>query len=162
LSPEEALYAAKRALGNASLIKEDVREIGAWAWLDRFRQDIAYAVRTFARTPGFTTVVILTLALGIGATTAMFSVVNAVLLNPLPFRNAGRLVVIWEKFVHSSPNDPPFADAYRDFEIWKRGSQSFERLTPATWNAGLQILTGAGPAREVAATLVGIGPCDQN
>jgi putative ABC transport system permease protein len=143
-------------LGNPALIKEDVREIGGWAWLDRFRQDVAYAARTFARTPGFTTVVILTLALGIGATTAMFSVVNAVLLNPLPFRNAGRLVVIWEKFVHGNPNDPPFADAYRDFETWKRGSQSFERLTPATWNAGFQILTGAGPAREVAATLVGI------
>jgi hypothetical protein len=122
LLPEEALYAAKRVLGNPALIKKDVREIGGWAWLDRFRQDVAYAARTFARTPGFTTVVILTLALGIGATTAIFSVVNTVLLNPLPFRNAGRLVVIWEKFVHGSPNDPPFAGAYRDFrglEEWK-------------------------------------------
>jgi predicted permease len=155
LMPEEAQYAAKRALGNAGLLKENLREIGRWVWLDQFRQDAVYAARTFARTPGSTAVVILTLALGIGATTAIFSVVNAVLLNPLPFRNADRLVVIWEKFVRS-PNDPPFADAYRDFEVWKKGSHSFERLTPAIWNAGPQVLTGSGPARIVVATHVGI------
>ena len=155
LSPEEARYAAKRALGNAGLLKEEVREMWGWAWLDRFRQDVAYAARAFARTPGFTTVVILTLALGIGATTAMFSVVDAVLLNPLPFRNPDRLVVIWETLVRS-PNDPPFFDTYHDFEVWKSGSQSFERLTPATWRTDGQILTGAGPARDVLAMPVGI------
>ncbi len=155
LIPEEAQYAAKRALGNAGLIKEQVRETWGWAWLDRFRQDFAYALRTFARTPGFTAVVILTLALGIGGATAIFSVVNAVLLHPLPFRNPDRLVVIWETFVRS-PNDPPFFDSYHDFEIWKSGSQSFERLTPATWRTDGQILTGAGPARDVFAMPVGI------
>ena len=155
LSPEEARYAAKRALGNAGSIKEDVRETWRWAWLDRFRQDVVYAARAFARTPGFTAVVILTLALGIGATTAMFSVVNAVLLHPLPFRNPDRLVVIWETLVRS-PNDPPFFDTYHDFEVWKSGSRSFERLTPATWRTDGQILTGGGPAREVFAMPVGI------
>jgi len=155
LLPEEARYAAKRALGNAGLLKEEVREMWGWAWLDRFRQDVAYAARAFARTPGFTTVVILTLALGIGATTAMFSVVDAVLLHPLPFRNPDRLVVIWETLVRS-PNDPPFFDTYHDFEVWKSGSQSFERLTPATWKTDSQILTGAGPARDVFAMPVGI------
>ena len=155
LSPEEAQYAAKRALGNAGLIREDVREMWGGAWLDRFRQDVSYAARAFTRTPGFTTVVILTLALGIGATTAMFSVVNAVLLHPLPFRNPDRLVVIWERFI-SNPNSPPVFDSYRDFENWKSGSQSFERLAPATWKAEGQILTGAGPAREVFAMPVGV------
>ena len=155
LLPEEARHAAKRALGNAGLIKEEVRETWGWAWLDRFRQDIAYALRTFARAPGFTAVVILTLALGIGGATAMFSVVNAVLLHPLPFRNPDRLVVIWETLVRS-PNDPPFFDTYHDFEVWKSGSQSFERLTPATWRTDGQILTGAGPARDVFAMPVGI------
>jgi len=156
LSPEEAEYAARRALGNAALIKEEVRDLWGWAKLDRFLQDLAYALRTFARAPGFTTVVILTLALGIGATTAIFSVVNAVLLHPLPFPNPDRLVVIWEKFV-SNPNSPPVFDSYRDFENWKSRSQSFERLAPATWKADGQILTGAGAAREVFAMPVGVG-----
>src|ERR1700722_9868236 len=125
LSPEEARYAAKRALGNAASLKEEVREMWGWASLDRLRQDVAYAIRAFGRAPGFTAVVILTLALGIGATTAIFNVVNAVLLHPLPFRNPDRLVVIWERFI-SNPNNPPVFDSYRDFENWKTGSQSFE------------------------------------
>jgi putative ABC transport system permease protein len=155
LSPDEAQYAARRALGNAALIKEEVRDTWGWGSLDRLRQDIVYAVRTFGRARGFTTIVILTLALGIGITTAIFSVVDAVLLNPLPFRNQDRLVVIFEKFVRS-PNDPPVADSYHDFENWRSGSQSFEQLTAATWNTGGQILTGAGLAREVLVMPVGI------
>ena len=85
----------------------------------------------------------------------MFSVVDAVLLHPLPFRNPDRLVVIWEKFA-SNPNSPPVFDSYRDFENWRSGSQSFERLAPATWKADGQILTGAGTAREVFAMPVGV------
>jgi putative ABC transport system permease protein len=155
LSPEEAQFAARRALGNVGFIKEEVRDMWGWVRLDRFRQDVAYAARSFARAPGFTTVVILTLALGIGATTAMFSVVNAVLLHPLPFQNPNRLVIIWEKFV-AHPDDPPVFDSYGDFENWKSASRSFERLAPATWRTDSQILTGAGPAREVFAIPVGV------
>ncbi len=155
LSPEEAQYAARRALGNAGVIKEEVRDAWAWTLLDRFRQDVAYAARSFVRKPGFTAVVVLTLALGIGATTAVFSLVNAILLNPLPFANPDRLVVIWEKFVRH-PDAPPFFDTYHDFEVWNRGSRSFERLVPATWKTDSRILTGAGPALEVFAMPVGI------
>jgi predicted permease len=156
LPPEEARYAAQRAMGNATSIKEEVRERWGWSWLFGFKQDAAYAARIFARARGFTAVVILTLALGIGATTAMFSVVNAVLLHPLPFRNPDRLVVIWEKFIRH-PDDPPVFDSYGDFENWKSGSQSFERLAPATWRTDEQtILTGAGPSREVVAIPVGV------
>jgi putative ABC transport system permease protein len=126
-----------------------------WARFDRFKQDVAYAARCFTRAPGFAAVVIVTLALGIGAATAMFSVVNAVLLHPLPFQNPDRLVVIWEKFVNH-PDDPPVFDSYGDFENWKTGSRSFERLAPATWRTDGQILTGAGPAREVFAIPVGV------
>jgi predicted permease len=156
LSPEEAQYAAKRALGNAGSIKEEVREAWGWASLDRLRQDVFYALRTFGRAPGFTAVVILTLALGISATTAVFSIVHAVLLNPLPFPNQDRLVAVFEKLV-SIPDDPPFFVSYHDFENWKSGSQSFERLTVATWNTGGgQILTGAGPTRDTLAMPVGV------
>lgn len=125
-------------------------------WLERLKQDLGYALRSFARTPGFTAIVVLTLALGIGATTAMFSIVNALLLHPLPYRNADRLVVVWEIQKHD-PNGPPVFDSYRDFEAWKSKSQSFERLAPATWASGQQIMTGVGRAREVLAMPVGIG-----
>jgi putative ABC transport system permease protein len=155
LSSDEARHTAQRALGNTGWIKEEVREMWGWAWLDRFRQDVAYALRGFARARGFTTVVVLTLALGIGATTAMFSLVDAVLLHPLPFRNPDRLVVIWEKFVRD-PSAPPVFDSYHDFENWKRASRSFKYLTAATWKFDGRILTGSGAARDVFAMPVGI------
>jgi len=126
-----------------------------WNWLEPSKQDLAYALRAFARTPGFTTVVIVMLALGIGATTAMFSIVNAVLLHPLPYRDPGRLVVIWEKLKRDT-NGPPVFDSYRDFQMWRGRSHSFEQLAPATWATGQQILTGVGRAREVLGQPVGI------
>ncbi|MBV8904571.1 MAG: ABC transporter permease, partial [Acidobacteriia bacterium] len=124
-------------------------------WFDQCRQDVSYAARTFTRAPGFALLVVLTLALGIGAASSMFSVVNALILHPLPFPNANRLVVIWEKFVNE-PDRPPVFDTYRDFENWQRGSHSFERMAPATWSTGGGVMTGAGPAREVLALPVGL------
>lgn len=124
-------------------------------WLERSKQDIAYALRSFARTPGFTATVIVTLALGIGATSAIFSIVNAVLLHPLPYPHADRLVVVWEKLTQDAKS-PPVFDSYRDFQTWKKESRSFEFLAPATWATGQQIVTGLGRAREVLAMPVGI------
>lgn len=155
LPSDEARYAAQRAFGNTTLIKETVRGLWICNWLERLKQDLGYALRSFARTPGFTTIVVLTLALGIGATTAMFSIVDALLLHPLPYRNADRLVVVWEIQKHD-PNGPPVFDSYRDYETWKSKSRSFERLAPATWATGQQIMMGIGRAREVLAMPVGV------
>ncbi len=155
LATEEARFRARRAFGNITLTKEAARGIWGWSSLERLKQDLAYAARTFARTPAFTAVVIVTLALGIGATSAIFSIVNAVLLHPLPYPNADRLVVIWEKLTRD-PKGPPVFDSYRDFQIWKSQSRSFERLAPATWATGGRILTGSGPARDVLAMPAGI------
>lgn len=119
------------------------------------RRDIAFALRSFARAPGYTAVVVATLALGIGATAAIFSIVNAVLLNPLPYRNAHRLVVVWERLL-KDPKAPPVFDSYADFEDWRRFSRSFERLAPATWATGGETLTGLGRARDVLALPVGL------
>jgi putative ABC transport system permease protein len=132
-----------------------MRRLWDWKPVEQSRQDIAYAVRTFARAPAFSTLVVLTLALGIGATSAVFSIVNAILLNPLPYPHAHRLVAIWEKLTRD-PKNPPIFDSYSDFESWKKHSNSFEMLAPATWATGQQIVRGAGPAREVLAMPVGI------
>jgi hypothetical protein len=101
LSADDAKRAAKRSLGSVELAKDLHRDARSFAWLDDARRDVLYAVRTFRRTPGFSLVAVLTLALAIGANTAIFSVVDQLLIRPLAYRDADRLVVI---------------DATRDYE----------------------------------------------
>lgn len=155
-SAEEAKHEARRAFGNPASIMEQVRDAQQWRWLDDLKRDLLHALRAFARTPGFTAVVIATLALGIGATSATFSIVNTVWLHPLPYPNADRLVAIWQT-PKRNPKAVPFFNSYRDFEVWKARSRSFDQLAPATWATGHQILTGSGPARDVLAMPVGPG-----
>ena len=92
LSGNEARYASRRTLGNVTLAREDARSVWIWPWLDSVRQDVAYAVRSLARNPGFSASVILVTSLGIGATTSVFGLVDGLLLKPLPVRDPDRLV----------------------------------------------------------------------
>ena len=96
MPPDEARYAALRTVGNMTHLQEQCRDQRGVNWLDDARRDVAYAIRTLWKSPGFAAVAILTLSLGIGATTAIFSLTKAVLLDPLPYRDANGLVRIVE------------------------------------------------------------------
>lgn len=123
---DEAGYAARRQFGNATLLKETSRDAWGWGPLERLAQDIRHSVRTLRNNPGFTAVAVLTLASGIGANTAVFSVVNAVLFRPLPFRDPGRLAMIWEKW-HKRGEERVVVSPLQ-FNAWKEQSRSFERM----------------------------------
>lgn len=124
-SPAEARAAAQREFGNVPLVEDVTRATWGWLWLERILQDVAYAFRQFRRAPGFAASVIGTLALGIAAATAMFTVVDHVLLRPLPYRDADRLVAI-NQFEPKSQLH--FGGLWQDIEQWEARSKSIEQF----------------------------------
>ncbi len=113
--------------------------------------DLQYAGRQMMKSPGFTVVAVLTLALGIGANTTIFSVVNGVLLNPLPYRDPDRLVVLF----HNKPNFVKGSISYLNFLDWQRDNKSFEAM--AAYRNGDAKLTGSGEAEDVKGEMVSAG-----
>jgi predicted permease len=141
---EEARYAAARAFGNGTAMKEQGREAWGWRWLEDFVGDLKFGARMLRKNPGFAATAILTLALGIGANTAIFSVVNAVLLQPLPYRDPGRLV--WAGEFNPNMNDE--ATPNPAFTNWALNNHTFESMG-AMGNGGPVTLTQAGAPEQV-------------
>ena len=110
LSREEATTAARREFGNVTLIKERSREVWQWPSIENFFMDVRYGLRMLAKNPGFTAVAVLTLALGIGATTAMFSIVDGAFLKPLPVSDPGQFVRIWMHAAQGANSGVSFPD----------------------------------------------------
>src|SRR5438552_344914 len=126
MSSEAARLDAQRRYGNTTLLKEDTRAVDIIGWLDECARDFRYALRMLQRSPGFTAVAVLTLALGIGANTAIFSVVDAILLRPLPYPEPERLVRVWESSIkHDSPRNVVNPLNFLD---WHDHAQSFESM----------------------------------
>jgi putative ABC transport system permease protein len=162
LASEEAAYAARRALGNTTQIKEHVRVAWGLQWLENLLQDVRYGVRQLRRNRGFAAAAVMTLALAIGANTAIFSVVEAVLLRPLPFRNPSRLLALHEgipklgfpKMDFSPPDFDVLADVQKSFsaigifhdeQVDISGQGEPERVMATRVSASLFPMLGVGP-----------------
>jgi predicted permease len=140
LSPEDARYAALRKFGNVTRMKEDTREVWSVVWLQELMQDIRYGLRMLRKSAGFTTVAVFTLALGIGASTAVFSVVNAVLLGHLPYKDPERLAMIWGTNPQRGANETPVSPG--DYFEWKQKNSTFQDIAASYDNE--VTLTGTG------------------
>jgi predicted permease len=131
LSPQEAHYAALRTFGNPALLRDQARSSWSWNWPEKFLRDLRYGVRTLTRSPGFALTAILVMALGIGATTSLFTIVRSVLLKPLPFRDPDKLVMVYEHFRAGTDGDGFNIVASADFNDWHQRTHGFENM--AAW-----------------------------
>jgi len=150
LPPEKARHAAQRSLGNTTLVKEDTRAMWRLAWLQPLWQDLRYGVRLLLKTPGFAAVAVLTLALGIGANTAIFSLVEGLMLKPLPYYKPDSLVVPATIFQRMKTDRG--SDSYSDILDWKAQTSLFEGV--ATFNTGYADVTGAEEPERIRALFV--------
>src|SRR5579872_1403350 len=140
LPVEEARFDAKRRFGNETSLKEASRDAWGWPAVERFFKDAGYGLRNMRRNPAFTALAVVTLALGIGANTAIFSVVDAILLRPLPYRDADRLVKIW-------PHRPLASVSKLEYVTLQERVRSVENLSAfTTWQF---TMTGKGEPEEL-------------
>jgi ABC-type antimicrobial peptide transport system permease subunit len=148
INPDEAHYAARREMGNVTLIKEVTRGIWGGNWMRTLLQDLRYGARVLRRNPGFTLIAVFTLALGISATTAIFSVVYGVLLRPLPYERPDQLVQVWEK--SSKGHEMNLADL--NFQDFREQNRSLQGL--AEFSSGLTSVSGGSEPKRLTVASV--------
>ena len=141
MTPAQARRAALIEFGGVEAMKEECRETRKTNWLNDLAQDVRYAGRVLRNAPGFTVIAILTLALGIGANTAIFSVVNATLLKPLPFRAPEKVVALYQ--TESAPGSYPLTG--EDYLDWKKYNKGFADMALYSWPSRANLSTGDSP-----------------
>jgi putative ABC transport system permease protein len=152
MPPEEARYAAHRKLGTTALVKENTRAAWGWTWMERLWQDLRYGCRTMLKNPGFTLVALISLAIGVGANSAMFSLADGLILRPLPVYHPGEVVTLGYSSevghfggIHAS---------YRDYVDFRDKSKSFDGLVAYTISSfGFSAVAG-GQSRMKSGMLV--------
>jgi predicted permease len=153
--PEQARRAAHIKFGSTALAKEDSRAVWGFVWAEQLWQDLRYGARILTKSPGFTATAVVSLALGIGATTAVFSVYETIFLRPLPFPEEDRLVGIWERQL-DQPEPNSWAEVSSlTFLDWKKQSQSYEELAQTLSNSG--VLDRSDRPEEIAFRFVSDG-----
>jgi predicted permease len=148
LAPDAASRDARRRIGNVAMAHEDARRAWTFTWLETWARDVRVALRGYRRSPGFTLAAVVTLALGLGASTAVFSVVRHVLLAPLPYRDPARLALVWNKWVGFDKTWLSDAEVI-DYQTRIAAFQSV-----AAWNTLTANVTGDGDPVRVGAALV--------
>jgi len=158
MPPDEARQAARRKLGNPTLIREEIYRMNTLGVLDTLIRNLRYALRALRQSPMFTAIALLTLAIGIGANTAVFSVVNSVLLKPLAYPNADELVGVW----HSAPGAPGLASVAGDLRLspsmyftYAEQNRTFQAL--GVWTPTTASITGLDEPEQVRAVVVSDG-----
>ncbi len=149
LPPEAARQAAMRAFGNPALIREQTRAVWSWNRVEALVRDLRYGLRTLRRTPGFTVMAVVVIALGIGANVALFTVVRSVLLKPLPYRDPERLVVMYEAEPdqpHHTPWLPVDAGSFWD---WQRATKPVAEMALVSPFQGYNVSSDGGKLPEV-------------
>jgi predicted permease len=149
---DEALNAARRQFGSVVFSREQVHEMNSIGWIERLVRDLRFTVRMLRRTPGFTFAAVATLALGIGATTAVFSVLNAILIRPLPYPQPDALVGVWHSAEfqgHTSNNVRLSSTMYL---VYREHNQTFRDF--GVWHTESATVTGIGEPEEVRALVV--------
>jgi putative ABC transport system permease protein len=150
MDPDEALRQARREMGGLEQVKQSVRDARTGAFMERLIQDLQYALRILTRNIGFSSIVVLTLALGIGANSAIFTVVNGVMLRPLPYPEPERLLMLWETSLRSRTLGPVSPGNFYD---WHRDTHSFEKMAAIDPYPDF-ILNGSGEAQRLAGAAV--------
>src|SRR5829696_5136194 len=144
MSPEDAREKAMRSFGNVNRAVDAAYDVKGGGLFETLAQDMRYGARVLLKHKAFTAVAVLTLALGIGANTAIFSVVNELLLHPLPYPDSDRLVMVWERTSQGMPQNPT---SRNNFRAWRERSNAFAGM--AAFSDQRLSLTGGGEPEEV-------------